>query len=488
MTATMSLNELSIREAHDGLTSKKFSCLDLTRACLDRIKTADREIHAVLQLTEEEAGRRAAAVDARIADGGAIGPLEGIPMLVKDNMLMRGSRTTAASKILENYESPYDATAVARLKAAGAVILGKTNLDEFAMGSSTETSFFGPTKNPWSLTKVPGGSSGGSAAAVAAGMCLAALGSDTGGSIRQPAALCGGAGFKPTYGRVSRYGLMSMASSLDQIGPLARTVEGAAAVLTAIEGRDPLDSTSAAESRYLDGARPAGDLRGIKIGVPHEYFIEGMDTEVEAVVRTAMKKLEELGAKLVDVKLPSARHALSVYYVLMPCEVSANLARYDGMRFGWSADAPTLKETYERTRGEGFGREVRRRIMLGTYALSSGYYDAYYLQAQKVRTKMKEEFEAVLREVDCLLSPTSPSVAWNLGEKFDDPIAMYLTDVYTVSANVVGAPAVSVPCGFVRGLPVGLQLIGRHFEDRKILDIAARYQSVTDWHVKKPMI
>jgi aspartyl-tRNA(Asn)/glutamyl-tRNA(Gln) amidotransferase subunit A len=482
----MTPNLLTVREAGQALARRELSSVELTEACLARIKEADGQVHAVLQTLEEQALSEAAIADARYKAGEALGPLDGIPMLVKDNMQLRGSRTTAGSKILETYVSPYDATAVAKLRKAGAVLLGKTNLDEFAMGSSTETSAYGPTRNPWDLTKVPGGSSGGSAAATAAGMCLAALGSDTGGSIRQPAALCGVTGFKPTYGRVSRYGLLSMASSFDQIGPFARTAEDAATVLEAIEGADPFDATSARRDRYRD-AIPAGeDLKGVRIGLPEEYFVSGMDEEVKGSVRKAMDELGKLGAEFVDVRLPSARYGLPVYYVLMPCEVSANLARYDGMRFGLSVKAPTLKKTYFSTRGAGFGREVRRRIMLGTHALSSGYYDAYYLQAQKVRTIMKKQFEAALSEVDCLLSPTSPSVAWDLGEKFDDPIAMYLTDIYTVTVNVVGAPAVSVPCGSVRGLPVGLQLIGRPFEDRRVLEIARRYQLATEWHLRRP--
>lgn len=482
------LHLLTIREAVDGLREKKFTSLQLTEACLERMREVDGQVHAVLEALESSAREAAKASDERREAGKVIGPLDGIPMMVKDNMQMKGSHTTAGSKILGDYESPYDATAVAKLRAVGAVILGKANLDEFAMGSSTETSAFGPTHNPWSLTKIPGGSSGGSAAALAAGMCLGALGSDTGGSIRQPAAMCGVTGFKPTYGRVSRYGLLSMASSLDQIGPFARTAEDAALILEAIEGEDPLDSTSASRARYAAAKLPPTGLKGLRVGMPKEFFAEGMDEGVRERVMEAAGKLEELGAELVDVSLPSANHGLAVYYVLMPCEVSANLSRYDGMRFGLSVPAPSLKETYFETRGQGFGREVRRRIMLGAHALSSGYYEAYYLQAQKVRAKMKSEFDALMLDVDLLLSPTSPSVAWDLGEKFDDPIAMYLTDIYTVTVNVVGAPAISVPCGFVRDLPVGLQLIGRQFDDALVLEAARRYQGATDWHEKRPML
>ena len=482
------LHLLTIREASEGLREKKFTSLDLTTACLERMREVDGQVHAVLETLETSAREAAAASDVRRAAGTILGPLDGIPLMVKDNMQMKGSHTTAGSKILEDYESPFDATVVAKLRAAGAVILGKANLDEFAMGSSTETSAFGPTRNPWSLTKIPGGSSGGSAAALAAGMCLGALGSDTGGSIRQPAAMCGVTGFKPTYGRVSRYGLLSMASSLDQIGPFARTAEDAALILEAIEGEDPLDSTSASRARYAAPKLPAEGLKGLRVGLPKEFFAEGMDDGVRERVMEAAKKLEGLGAELVEVSLPSASHGLAVYYVLMPCEVSANLSRYDGMRFGLSVPSPSLKETYFNTRREGFGREVRRRVLLGAHALSSGYYEAYYLQAQKVRAKMKAEFDALMQDVDLLLSPTSPSVAWDLGEKFDDPIAMYLTDIYTVTVNVVGAPAVSIPCGFVRDLPVGLQLIGRQFDDALVLEAAKRYQSVTDWHGKRPML
>ncbi len=482
------LHQLTIRQAADGLRDGKFTSLQLTEACLERMRSVDGHVHAVLEALEASALEAAKASDARRAAGGALGALDGIPLMVKDNMQMKGSRTTAGSKILEGYKSPFDATAVARLAAAGAVILGKANLDEFAMGSSTETSAYGPTRNPWSLGKIPGGSSGGSAAALAAGMCLGALGSDTGGSIRQPAAMCGVTGFKPTYGRVSRYGLLSMASSLDQIGPFARTAEDAALILEAIEGEDPLDSTSASRARYAAPRLPSEGLKGLRVGLPKEFFAEGMDDGVRARVEEAAKEIERLGAELVEVSLPSAERALAVYYVLMPCEVSANLSRYDGMRFGLSVDAPGLKETYFETRGQGFGREVRRRIMLGAHALSSGYYEAYYLQAQKVRAKMKAEFDALMRDVDLLLSPTSPSVAWDLGEKFDDPIAMYLTDIYTVTVNVVGAPAVSVPCGFANDLPVGLQLIGKAFDDALVLETARRYQGATEWHLKRPML
>lgn len=482
----MSLNWLTIKEAAVGLKAGEFSSVDLTNACLDRIRAVNGEINAVVEVVGESALKGAQASDARRAAGKSLGDFDGIPVLVKDNLQAIGTKTTAASKMLANYQSTYDATAVAKLRAAGAVILGKVNMDEFAMGSSTETSAHGPTKNPWDLKKIPGGTSGGSAAAVAAGMCPLALGSDTGGSIRQPAAMCGVTGFKPTYGRVSRHGLLAMTSSFDQVGPVVRTAEDAKLALGLIEGQDPFDSTSTDAKRYVWEAPTS--LKGVRLGVPKEYFVSGMDAEVERSVRQALTKFESLGAELVEVSLPSTKHALAVYYVLMPCEASANLARFDGMRFGYSAPGKTLEETYFRSRGEGFGAEVRRRILLGTYALSSGYYDAYYLQAQKARTVMRQEFAAALSGVDCLVAPTSPSVAWDLGEKFDDPIAMYLSDIYTVSVNVVGAPAVSIPAGLVRGLPVGLQLIGRQFEDDRVLAIARLFQEATDHHLARPMI
>lgn len=482
------LHDLTLGEAADELRDKTFSSEDLTKACLERIGKVDGDIHALLQRLDDAALEAAAASDARRADGKSLGDLDGVPVIVKDNLLLRGSRATAGSKILENYASPYDATAVKRLKDAGAVILGKANMDEFAMGSSTETSAYGPTKNPWNLAKIPGGSSGGSAAALASGQCLASLGSDTGGSIRQPASMCGVTGFKPTYGRVSRYGLMSMASSLDQIGPLAHSAADARMMLRAIEGQDPLDSTSADAQRYKSHALPAEGLKGLRVGMPSQFFAEGMDEEVRKLTLDAARKLESMGATVVEQDFPSAKLGLPVYYVIMPCEVSANLSRYDGMRFGLSVDAPTLRDTYFETRRQGFGLEVRRRILLGAHALSAGYYDAYYLQAQKARARMKAEFDDLLNDVDVLLSPTSPSVAWDLGEKFDDPIAMYLTDIYTVTANVVGAPAISAPCGLAHGLPVGFQLMGRPFEDDLLLDVIERYQGVTDFHRARPAV
>lgn len=481
----MELTTLTIKDFHKGLVSRDFSCVDVITAHLERIKAVDGQLNAILKTSEDTALDAAAKVDKKVAAGEELGILEGVPVLVKDNILIKGLRATAGSKILENYEAVYSATVIEKLTQAGAIVVGKTNMDEFAMGSSTENSYFGATKNPWDTARIPGGSSGGSAAAIAARMSILALGSDTGGSIRQPAAMCGIVGFKPTYGRVSRYGLMSMASSFDQIGPMTRTVEDAEAMLTVIEGNDANDATSAPESRYENDA-PIKDLRGIKIGLPKEYFGDELDPEINGAVQAAIKTLEGLGAKMVEISLPYTKYDLEVYYVLMPSEVSANLERYDGIRYGTRVPGATLKETYLESRGQGFGDEVRHRILLGTYALSSGYYDAYYLKAQKVRALIKRDFEKALEDVDVILSPTSPMIAWKLGEKTEDPIAMYLADLYTVSANVVGAPAVSIPCGFVHHMPIGLQFIGAQFTDRKVLSIAKAYEQVTSWHKESP--
>jgi aspartyl-tRNA(Asn)/glutamyl-tRNA(Gln) amidotransferase subunit A len=474
----MDLARASLKEVVAGLAKQEFSSRDVVDACLSVAKKNAGTTHAYVQLFEDAARRAADEADSRRRYSLQKSPLDGVPVAIKDNMLLRGSRTTAGSAIIANYESPYDATAVRRLRDAGAIFLGKTNLDEFAMGSSTETSCHGPTKNPWDLSKIPGGSSGGSAVAVAEGSATVALGSDTGGSIRQPAAMCGVVGLKPTYGRVSRYGLMAMASSLDQIGPIARSVEDTAIVLAAIEGRDPMDATSVElQKGWALPVEWPESLKGLRVGLPKEYFVSGMDKGVETAVRGAVAALERLGAEIKEVSLPHAGHALAVYYVLMPSEVSANLARFDGIRFGVRKAGETLEETYRRSRGEGFGKEVRRRIMLGTYALSSGYYDAYYLKALKVRRLIADDFSQAFQDVDCIVTPTSPVVAWNIGEKADDPLSMYLADIYTVSVNVAGLPAVSVPCGLSQGLPVGLQLIGRHFDEKTILTAARAYES-----------
>ncbi|MFH2063472.1 MAG: Asp-tRNA(Asn)/Glu-tRNA(Gln) amidotransferase subunit GatA [bacterium] len=468
----------TLKELADGLSSGQWSSRELTESYVSRAKDGLDVTRAYVEVHERSALLAADESDRRRAQGDARSDLDGIPLAFKDNMMVAGHRTTAGSAVIRDYVAPYDATVVARLRQAGAVVLGKTNMDEFAMGSSTETSCHGPSRNPWDTGRVPGGSSGGSVVAVAEGSAPAALGSDTGGSIRQPASLCGVVGLKPTYGRVSRYGLIAMASSLDQIGPVTRTVEDAALLLRHIEGRDPNDSTSLDP---LDSQRLPDSLersvRGLKIGLPKEFFVSGMDSGVESAVRAAADRLADLGAELHEVELPHSRHALAVYYVLMPCEVSANLARFDGMRYGRRVTGETLEATYRRSRGAGFGPEVRRRIMIGTYALSSGYYDAYYLRAMKVRRLIAGDFARAFADVDCILTPTSPTVAWKLGEMADDPLAMYLQDIYTVSVNVAGLPAVSVPCGLSDGLPVGLQLIGRQFDESTILSVAHAFET-----------
>jgi aspartyl-tRNA(Asn)/glutamyl-tRNA(Gln) amidotransferase subunit A len=469
----MKLNELTIKQAHDGLVVKKFTSVELTEACLAQIKKLDKKLNAFITVKGKEALEQASAVDKKISAGKKIGILEGVPVALKDNILVKDILATAGSKILENYVATYDATVVEKLRIAGAVILGKTNMDEFAMGASTETSYFGPTKNPHDETRVPGGSSGGSAAAVAANMCIYALGSDTGGSVRQPASFCGVVGMKPTYGAVSRYGLMAMASSLDQIGPIAKTAEDAEIIFDVIRGKDEMDSTTVElMSQKVRKSESRLDIKKLKIGLPKEYFIGGIDSGVEKVIRTSIEKLEKAGAKIVEVSLPHAEYALAVYYLIVPAEVSANMARYDGIRYGFRTEkAKNLLETYLKTRAEGLGDEVKRRIMLGTYTLSAGYYDAYYLQAQKMRTLIRGDFFKVFKEVDCLVMPTAPTTAFKIGEKINDPLTMYLSDVFTVSANVAGLPAISVPCGEVKKLPVGLQIMGKWFDEKIILEL-----------------
>jgi len=473
----MNLNELTIKQCHDGLLKKNFSSEELTKACFKEIKKQDKKIHAFLSLNEKGALEQAKAADKKIKEGKGICGLGGIPAAIKDNMLIEDLPCTAGSKILENYKATYNATVIEKLKGEGAVFLGKTNMDEFAMGSSTENSAYGPTKNPRDTKKVPGGSSGGSAAAVAANMCVYALGSDTGGSIRQPASLCGVCGFKPTYGRVSRYGLIAMASSLDQIGSFAKNVADLKEVYTAIGGYDKRDATSA--KMPLGGAREFTEgLKGVKIGVPKEYFIEGMESGVEEKVREAISKMEKAGAEIIEVNLLDPKYGLAVYYTIMPAEVSANLARFDGIRYGYSeirnpkSEIRNLLDVYKKSRAKGFGKETTRRIMLGTYVLSAGYYDAYYKQAQKVRAVIRDDFRKVFEKVDFLVTPTSPSVAWDIGAKFEDPLTMYLSDIYTVTANVAGLPGVSIPCGESRGLPVGLQIMGRWNDDYGVLGVA----------------
>lgn len=474
----MDLANFTITQAHQGLLKKKFSAVELAKGYLDKIKKEDKKISAFICLSQDLAISQAKKVDERIAQGRDISLLAGVPLAVKDIILVEGLPCTAGSKILENYTAPYDATAIRKLKKAGAVILGKTNLDEFAMGSSGENSAFGPTRNPNDLSRVPGGSSSGSAAAVAADECVYSLGSDTGGSVRQPASFCGVVGLKPTYGAVSRYGLIAFASSLDQIGPLTKSVEDAKIVFQAIAGRDKLDSTSVElNSKFQDSRFRIQDL---KIGIPKEYFIKGIDKEVEQIIKNVIKKLEDLGAKIIEISLPYADYGLSAYYIINPSEASANLARYDGIKYGLSKQkAKNLLHVYLRTRGQGFGKEVKRRIMLGTYALSAGYYDAYYLRAQKVRTLIIKDFEKAFQKVNLILSPTSPTPAFRLGERIADPLQMYLADIFTVSVNLAGLPAISLPAGkTAQGLPVGVQLIGKPFDEQTILGAGEAFEKI----------
>ena len=471
----MDLSELTILQAHQGLKNKKFSSQELVKDCLSEIKKNNKKINAFITILEREAIEQAENADKKIVSflstQGDFPYLMGIPLAIKDNILIEGVLATAGSKILSNYKATYDATVIKKLRAAGAIFLGKTNLDEFAMGSSTESSYFGPTKNPCDLKRVPGGSSGGSAAAVKSKMCLGALGSDTGGSIRLPASFCGVYGLKTTYGRVSRFGLIAMASSLDQIGPFGKCADDLAVILKTIEGRDSLDSTSA-DLLFSTELPQKKSLKNYTFGVPKECFGQGLDKEVKKIIEKTIADLEKKGAKIKEVSLPYLDYALACYYIIMPAEVSANLARYDSVKYGYSAEANNLLETYLKTRTEGFGDEVRRRIILGTYTLSAGYYDAYYLQAQKVRTLIKKDFARVFKTIDALITPTSPTTAFKIGEKMDDPLTMYLSDVYTVPVNLAGLPALSMPVGDIDGLPVGLQLIAKHFEENKILDIA----------------
>jgi len=473
---TASLTIVSTRAA---IADKRISTMPLVEDFYSKIAANDYDVHAWLTLSRERALAQARRVDDLVSRGDPLPPLAGVPVAIKDVMVTQGVRTTAGSKILANFVPPYDCTAVARLEAAGAVILGKTNCDEFAMGSSNENSAYGPVRNPRDTTRVPGGSSGGSAAAVAAGMAVAALGSDTGGSIRQPASFCGVVGLMPTYGRVSRYGLIAFASSLDHIGPLTRTVRDAAIILGIIAGRDAMDSTSAdvpVPDYEQEIARP---VKGLKLGVPKEYFGEGLDAEVRSAIEAAIQRLGAEGAETVPISLPHTPYAIPTYYVIATAEASANLARYDGVRYGYrSAQARTLGDMYRKTRDEGFGAEVKRRIMLGTYALSAGYYDAYYVKAQKVRTLLARDFEEALAQVDAIITPTAPTPAFKLGEKTDDPLAMYLADIYTVTGDLVGIPGNRVPCGMTKsGLPIGLQILGRHFDEGTVLRVANAVES-----------
>ncbi|KYH31962.1 Asp-tRNA(Asn)/Glu-tRNA(Gln) amidotransferase subunit GatA [Neomoorella mulderi] len=482
----MDLHYLTAHELGDLLQRREVSAVEVTEAIIERIKAVDGRVQAYLTRTAEEALEQAKAVDAARARGEEPGPLAGVPMALKDNLCTGGVRTTCASQMLAGWVPPYDATVVRRLKEAGAVILGKLNMDEFAMGSSTENSSFFPTRNPWDLERVPGGSSGGSVAAVAAGEACYALGSDTGGSIRQPASFCGVVGMKPTYGRVSRYGLVAFASSLDQIGPITRDVTDCALVLGVIAGHDPSDSTSAdlPVPDYRAALQP--EIKGLKIGVPREYFGAGIEPEVETVVRRAIAKLEEMGAICEETSLPHTEYALPAYYLVAPAEASSNLARYDGVSYGLRVPGKDIIEMYMNTRSQGFGPEVKRRIMLGTYALSSGYYDAYYLKALKVRTLIRRDFEAAFSKYDLLATPTSPTVAFRLGEKAGDPLAMYMSDLCTIPVNMAGLPALSIPCGFSQGLPVGLQLIGKAFDEATLLRAAYAFEQATEYHRRRP--
>ena len=480
---------LTIREANRLLGNREISSGELTQAYLKRIEEAEPKIHALVTVTAETALKQAEEADRMLASGSA-SPLAGIPVIIKDNICTEGITTTCASRMLENFIPPYDATVIEKLKACGAVIMGKANMDEFAMGSSTENSAFFVTSNPWDLSRVPGGSSGGAAAAVAAGEAVYALGSDTGGSIRQPAGFCSVTGLKPTYSLISRYGLVAFASSLDQIGPLTQDVSDTALVLNAISGHDPRDSTSAPHPvpDFTTGLSP--NLKGLRIGVPKEYFVSGMQTGVAEAINSAIAKLEEQGAGVDrEVSLPLTDCALAVYYIIAPSEASANLARYDGVKYGFSfADTDSMREAMEKTRQHGFGAEVKRRIMLGTYALSAGYYDAYYRKAQQVRTLIRAEFDRAFEKYDALITPTSPTVPFKIGEKIDDPVQMYLSDVCTLPVNIAGLPAISIPAGFTNGLPIGMHIIAKPFAEETILKIAYAFQQVTDWHKRKPGI
>lgn len=484
MTNT-SLTNLTIAEASALLRNHKISATELCDAHLQRIDVLEPALKCHITLTPEIARTQAAAADRALATG-QHGPLTGIPVSIKDVLCTTDADTTAGSRILEGYRSPYDATVIRKLRESGAVFVGKANTDEFAMGSSTENSAYFPTHNPWDIDRVPGGSSGGPAAAVAAGEAIFGIGSDTGGSIRQPASFCGIVGLKPTYGRVSRFGLLAFASSLDQIGPFTRSVEDAALVLEAISGHDPLDSTSTPKPVEQFNAGLRTGLRGVRVGVPAEYFVDGMESGVESAVAQAIDDLKALGADIRPISLPHTKYALATYYITAPAEASANLARFDGVRYGLRIDEPTIREMYERTRGEGFGNEVKLRIMLGTYALSAGYYDAYYVKAQKVRTLIKQDFDEAFASVDVIVAPTSPTTAFRIGDRIDDPYQMYLTDVFTIPANMAGIPGISVPCGFSNALPVGLQFIGQAFDEATLLGVAHAYERSQSWWQMRP--
>jgi aspartyl-tRNA(Asn)/glutamyl-tRNA(Gln) amidotransferase subunit A len=491
----MKFNQLTIKQAQEKLEKKEITSVELTEACIKRIKEVDAKVKACLTVCEEEALKWARDADHR-RENGESGELLGIPYIAKDNIMTKGIRTTAASKILENYIAPYDATIIERLKKAGAVLLAKANLDEFAHGGSTENSAFGPSHNPWDLERVPGGSSGGSGAALAADMCLFAFGTDTGGSVRSPASFCGVCGFKPSYGRVSRFGLIAMTSSTDVPGPITKTVEDSAIVLKVIAGLDKNDATTMDKEvgNYIGEINKS--IKGMKIGLPKEYFGKGLSAGVRKTIEDAIDKYRELGAEIVNISLPHTKYGVAVYYIITPSEVSSNLARFDGIRYGHSTTltpspspsqerGATLTDVYKKSRGEGFGPEAKRRIMLGTYALSAGYFDAYYLKAQKVRTIIKQEMDQALEEVDVILTPTSPHIAFKIGEQSDDPLAMYLEDVFVTGASLAGLPAISIPAGFSEGMPVGIQLIGPRFGEEKMFQTANIFQNASDFHTKK---
>ena len=487
----MSLRKLTLFELRGQFTKGEISAAEIVKAYFQRIAVAESKVKAYITPAKKDVlMKEAGDLDYKLRGWRKTTPLMAMPIAVKDNICTEGVKTTCGSRMLESFVPPYDATVVSRLKEQGYFLIGKTNLDEFAMGSSTENSAFGPTRNPWNLACIPGGSSGGSAAAVAADLCVAALGSDTGGSIRQPAACCGVVGLKPTYGRVSRYGLVAFASSLDQIGPITKDVRDAVVMLQAIAGHDPLDSTSA-DVPVPDYQKALKfNMRGMKVGVPLEFFAEGLNPEVELAVRTAIIKMQELKAEIKEISLPMTTYAVATYYLIATAEASSNLARYDGVKYGYRAPKEKgLLETYMKTRQEGFGAEVKRRIMLGTYALSAGYYDAYYGKAQAVRTLIKRDFDEAFKEVDVIVTPTMPTPAFKLGEKVQDPLQMYLSDIYTISVNLAGVPAIVVPCGLSSGkLPIGLQVIGRPFEEEKIIRAAYAYEQATDWHTKRPAL
>ena len=478
----MDLEKLTLKKTSGLLSKKELSALDLAKAFLERSKKLNKKLNAYITVLEKEALEQARQSDKRITNNEKRGLLDGVPIAIKDNLCLENSLTTCGSRILENFIAPYDATVIEKLKKAGAIFLGKTNMDEFAMGSSTETSYFGPTKNPWDEKRVPGGSSGGSAAAVASGMALAAIGSDTGGSIRQPASFCGVVGFKPTYGAVSHYGLIAMASSLDQIGPIAKNVSDARILFQAISDYDEKDSTSLKIKNLKLNENCKLKIENLRIGIPKEYFVTGIDKNVEKIIKAAIKKYQDLGAKIEEISLPHTKYALAAYYIIMPSEVSSNLARYDGIKYGLSRiknyelRIKNLIDTYFQIRADGFGDEAKRRIILGTFALSAGYYDAFYLKAKKVQSAVKKDFDKVFSKVDFILTPTSPTTAFKIGEKIDDPISMYLSDIFTVPVNLAGLPAISLPCGLVQGLPVGLQIIGPQFSDFGVLKLAQIYE------------